>query len=219
MAMGRRLAQRQADLFIATGDLPQSPGHCFYEKLNHLLDEAHFDRYVEDLCQPYYADGLGRDSIPPGVYFRMLLVGYFEALDSQRGIAWRCADSLSLRGFLGIPWDESTPDHSSLTKIRQRLPLQVHQQVFVFALKVAQDKQLLRGKTVAVDSATLEANAALRGIVRKDTGEDWKEYLKRLLAEQGVEGPTDEEIRRFDKGRKKKVSNKEWESSSDPDSR
>src|SRR6516162_3843472 len=219
MAMGRRLAQRQADLFIATGDLPQSPGHCFYEKLNHLLDEAHFDRYVEDLCQPYYADGLGRDSIPPGVYFRMLLVGYFEALDSQRGIAWRCADSLSLRGFLGILWDESTPDHSSLTKIRQRLPLEVHQQVFVFALKVAQDKKLLRGKTVAVDSTTLEADAAMRGIVRKDTGEDWKEYLKRLLAEQGVDNPTDEEIRRFDKGRTKKVSNQEWGSPTDPDSR
>src|SRR6516164_7011539 len=219
MAMGRRLAQRQADLFIATGDLPQSPGHCFYEKLNHLLDEAHFDRYVEDLCQPYYAEGLGRDSIPPGVYFRMLLVGYFEALDSQRGIAWRCADSLSLRAFLGVPLNEATPDHSSLTKIRQRLPLEVHQQVFVFVLRLARDKGLLRGKTVAVDATTLEANAAMKTIARKDTGEDWKEYLKRLLAEKGVDNPTDEEVRRFDKNRPKKVSNQEWESPTDPDSR
>ena len=219
MAMGRRLAQRQADLFIATGDLPQSPGHCFYEKLNHLLDEAHFDRYVEDLCQPYYAEGLGRDSIPPGVYFRMLLVGYFESLDSQRGIAWRCADSLSLRAFLGLALNESTPDHSSLTKIRQRLPLDVHERVFLFVLQVAQDKHLLRGKTVAVDATTLEANAALRGIVRRDSGEDWKAYLKGLLAEQGVENPTAEDLRRFDTGRKKKVSNQDWASPTDGDSR
>src|SRR5579871_2207168 len=150
----------------------------------------------------------------------MLFVGYFEGLDSQRAIAWRCSDSLSLRAFLGIPLHEPTPDHSSLTKIRQRLPLEVHQRVFVFVLKVARDKKLLRGKTVAVDSTTLEANAAMRGIIRKDSGEDWKGYLERLMAEQGIEGPSDEDIRRFDKGRKgKKVSNKEWESAADPDSR
>jgi transposase len=219
MAMGRRLPQRQADLFIATGDLPHSPGHCFYEKLNRLLDEAHFDRYVEDLCHPYYAAGLGRDSIPPGVYFRMLLVGYFESLDSQRGIAWRCADSLSLRAFLGLALSESTPDHSSLTKIRQRLPLDVHERIFLFVLQVAQDKKLLRGKTVAVDATTLEANAAMRGIVRRDSGEDWKAYLKGLLAEQGVENPTAEDLRRFDTGRKKKVSNQDWKSPTDGDSR
>jgi transposase len=219
MGMGRRQAQRQADLFVATTALPRSPGHAFYDKLNQLLAEAGFDPHVEALCQPYYADGAGRDSIPPGVYFRMLLVGYFEALDSQRAIAWRCADSLSLRAFLGVPWNEATPDHSSLTKIRQRLPVAVHEQVFLYVLKVAQDRQLLRGKTVAVDATTLEANAALRGIVRKDTGEDWKGFLRRLLAEQGVENPTDEEVRRFDKGRKKKVSNQEWQSPTDPDSR
>jgi hypothetical protein len=149
----------------------------------------------------------------------MLFVGYFEGLDSQRAIAWRCSDSLSLRTFLGVPLTEATPDHSSLTKIRQRLPLEVHEQVFTFVLKVAQEKKLLRGKTVGVDATTLEANAAMRSIVRKDTGEDWKEYLKRLMAEQGIEDPTDEEIRRFDKSRKKKVSNKEWESPTDADSR
>jgi transposase len=220
MGMGRRPTEQQADLWVATADLPQSPGHVFYDKLNGLLAQAGFDRYAEDLCQPYYADGQGRDSIPPGTYFRMLFVGYFEALDSQRAIAWRCSDSLSLRAFLGIPLHEATPDHSSLTKIRQRLPLDVHEQVFVFVLKVAHQKKLLRGKTVAVDSTTLEANAAMRGIVRKDTGEDWKEYLKRLMAEQGIEDPTDEDIRRFDKGRKgKKVSNEEWQSPADPDSR
>jgi transposase len=149
----------------------------------------------------------------------MLLVGYFEGLDSQRAIAWRCSDSLSLRAFLGTPLSEATPDHSSLTKIRQRLPLGVHEQVFVFVLRLAQEKKLLRGKTVAVDSTTLEANAAMKGIVRKDSGEDYKAYLRKLLAEQGVENPTDEEIRRFDRGRKKKASNKEWESPIDPHSR
>jgi IS5 family transposase len=150
----------------------------------------------------------------------MLFVGYFEGIPSQRGIAWRCSDSLSLRDFLGVPLHEATPDHSSLTKIRERLPLTVHEHVFTFVLKVAHDKKLLRGKTVAVDATTLEANAAMKSIVRKDSGEDWKEYLKRLMAEEGIVNPTDEEIRRFDKKRKnKKVSNKEWQSPTDEDSR
>jgi transposase len=219
MSMGRRPAEQQPDLWVPTTDLPRSPGHVFYDKLNRLLAEAGFDRYVEGLCQPYYAEGVGRESIPPGVYFRMLLVGYFEGLDSQRAIAWRCSDSLSLRGFLGVPLTEATPDHSSLTKIRQRLPLDVHERVFLHVLKIAQEKKLLRGQTVAVDATTLEANAAMKSITRKDTGEDWKEYVKRLMAEQGIQDPTDEEVRRFDKGRKKKVSNQEWESPADPDSR
>src|SRR3954447_19762939 len=151
MSMGRRQAEHQPDLWVATADLPQSPGHAFYDKLNALLADAGFDRYVEDLCREHYADGSGRESIPPGTYFRMLFVGYFEGLDSQRAIAWRCADSLSLRAFLGIPLSEATPDHSSLTRIRQRLPVEVHEQVFTFVLQVAQQKKLLRGKTVAVD--------------------------------------------------------------------
>ncbi len=219
MSMGRRPAEHQPDLWIPTADLSQSPGHVFYDKLNALLAEVSFDRFVEELCQEHYADGVGRESIPPGVYFRMLLVGYFEEIDSQRGIAWRCSDSLSLRTFLGTPLGETTPDHSSLTKIRQRLPLLAHERVFAFVLGIAHRKKLLRGKTVAVDSTTLEANAAMRSIVRKDTGEDYQEYLKRLLTEQGVENPTDEEARRFDKDRKKKGSNQEWQSPADPDSR
>jgi transposase len=219
MAMGRRQEQRQADLWIATTDLPRSAGHVFYDKLNGLLAEASFDQVVESLCQPYYANSLGRESIPPGTYFRMLFVGYFEELTSQRAIAWRCGDSLSLRAYLGIALHEATPDHSSLTVLKQRLPLAVHEQVFAFVLRVAQEKKLLRGKTVAVDSTTLEANAAMRSIIRKDTGEDWKAYVKGLMAEEGIENPTDEEIRRFDKKRKKKVSNKDWEAPADPDSR
>lgn len=219
MSMGRRPSEQQPELWIPTTDLPQSPGHAFYDKLNQLLHEVGFDRYVEDLCRAHYAAGVGRESIPPGIYFRMLFVGYFEGLDSQRAIAWRCSDSLSLRDFLGVALADATPDHSSLTRIRQRLPLNVHDQVFLHVLRIAQDKKLLRGKTVAVDSTTLEANAAMRSIVRKDTGEDYKEYLKRLLTEQGVENPTDEDVRRFDKDRKKKGSNQEWESPVDPDSR
>ena len=162
--------------------------------------------------------------MPPGVYFRMLLVGYFEGIDSQRGIAWRCADSLSLRQFLGIPLHEDTPDHSTLSVTRSRLPPEVFDEVFQFVLKIADERKLLSGKTVGVDSTTLEANAAMKSIVRRDTGEDWKEYVTRLMREEGViaadEEPTDEEIRRFDKKRKdKKVSNDEWKSKTDEDAR
>jgi transposase len=219
MSMSRRQTEPQPDLWSPVTQWPRSPGQSFYDRLNLLLAEADFDQHVEDLCQAHYADGVGRPSLPPGVYFRMLLVGYFEALDSQRAIAWRCADSLSLRAFLGIPWPKATPDHSSLTKIRQRLPLEVSERVFVFVLRLARAKKLLRGKTVAVDATTLEANAAMRRIVRKDSGEDWKDYLKRLLTQDGVKDPTDEQLRRFDQKRPKKVSNKEWQSPTDPDSR
>jgi transposase len=200
--------------------LPKSPGHPFYQKLNHVLAEAQFDQWIEERCAPYYAATLGRPSIPPGVYFRMILAGYFEGIASQRGIAWRCSDSRSLADFLGIPINERTPDHSSMTRVHQRLPLEVHEEVFVFVLKIAADKKLLHGKTVAVDSTTLEANAAMKSIERKDSGEDWKEYLTRLAQEAGIENPSDEDLRRFDKSRTdKKVSNDDWESSTDPDSR
>jgi transposase len=220
MALGKRRREQQ-EMWVATTDLPQSPGHVFYEKLNAVLAAAGFDRTVEEQCRPYYHEQLGRPSIPPGVYFRMLLVGYFEGLGAQRGIAWRCSDSLSLRAFLGIPLTEATPDHSSLTRVRDRLPLQVHAAVFQWVLKLAAEKGLLRGKTVAVDATTLEANAAMKTIVRRDTGEDWNDYLRRLLKEQeGVENPTDEELRRFDQKRKdKRVPNAEWKSPSDEDSR
>ena len=223
MALGRRSREQQA-AWVATSDLPKSPGHVFYRKLNSLLREADFDPRIEDLCRPYYADGLGRHGIPPGVYFRMLVVGYFEGIASQRGIAWRCSDSLSLREFLGLAATKDSPDHSSLTKIRDRLPFEIHVEVFQLVLQIAADKKLLNGKTVGVDSTTLEANAAMKSIVRHDSGEDWKAYLKRLMQEEGrlddEDEPTDEDLRRFDKQRKnKKVSNDEWGSSTDPDSR
>lgn len=220
MALGKRRDEQQ-EMWVATTSLPKSEGHAFYRKLNRLLAEADFDRIIEGICEPHYHNQLGRPSIPPGVYFRMLLVGYFEGIGSQRGIAWRCGDSLSLRDFLGVPLSEDTPDHSSLTRIRDRLPLEVHSAVFQLVLQLVADKGLLKGKTVAVDSTTLEANAAMKSIVRRDTGEDWNDYLRRLLREeQGIENPTDEELRRFDRQRKnKRVSNEEWMSSTDPESR
>jgi transposase len=220
MALGKRKDEQQ-EMWVATTSLPRSPGHVFYRKLNEVFAEAGFDRMAEKLCRPYYHKCIGRPSIPPGVYFRMLLVGYFEGLGSQRGIAWRCADSLSLREFLGVAVTEETPDHSSLTRVRDRLPLEVHEAVFQWALRLLAEKGLLPGKTVAVDSTFLEANAAMKSIVRRDTGEDWNEYLRRLLQEQeGVENPTDEELRRFDRTRKdKRVSNEEWVSKTDPESR
>jgi IS5 family transposase len=225
MGMGKR-KPTQETLFITHNDLPRSAGHPFYVKVNQLLDEAGFDRWLEKRCAQYYAqeEKRGQPSIPPGVYFRMLLVGYFEGIDSQRGIAWRCGDSLSLREFLGLPLGHKAPDHSTLTNTRKRLPQEVFAEVFQFVLEIAVVKDLVAGKTVGVDSTLLEANAAMKSIIRRDSGEDWKQYVTRLMREEGVieatHEPTDEEVRRFDKTRKdKKVSNEEWVSKTDPNSR
>ncbi len=174
MAMGRRKTERRASLLILTDDLPKSGGHPFYQRLNGLLKDAGFDPWAEELCRPYYEEEerRGRPSLPPGVDFRMLLVGYFEGIDSERGIAWRCEDSLSLRAFLGIALNEATADHSTLGDTRKRLPADVFASVFQFVLQLAGAKQLLSGKTVGVDSTTLEANAAMKRIIRRDSGED-----------------------------------------------
>ena len=224
MALGKRGVEEQDELFVMHDKLPKSPGHVFYRKLNQLFAEGGFDRWVEKRCEPFYARGKGRPSVPPGIYFRMLVVGYFEGINSQRGIAWRCSDSLSLREFLGISLSEDSPDHSSLSYIRERLPVELHEEVFAWILRLAHEKKLLKGQTVAVDSTTLEANAAMKSIVRRDTGEDWREYVTRLMRDAGKlsadETPSEDELRRFDKARKdKKVSNEEWESPNDPDSR
>lgn len=218
MALGKR-KPKQEELFISTAKVATGPGHPFYSKLNEVLAEAGFDDFVEKLCARYYKEG-GRPGIPPGVYFRMLFIGYFEGLDSQRGIAWRCADSLALRTFLGFSITEDTPVHVSMTMIRQRLPELVFDKVFVFVLSLLEDQGLLRGKSVAIDATTLEANAAMKSIVRKDSGQDWKEYLEELAKAEGMENPTEEDLRRLDRARKdKKVSNEQWQSRTDPDSR
>lgn len=218
MALGKRKIQ-QSELFIPAANLVQGPGHPFYSKLNEVLASAQFDDFTEKLCAPYYKDG-GRPGIPPGIYFRMLLIGYFEGLDSQRGIAWRCADSWALRTFLGVAPTQGTPVHASMTIIRQRLPEKVFDQVFRWVLGLLENKGLLRGKTLAIDATTLEANAAMKSIVRKDNGDDWTQYLRRLAQAEGLKEPTDEDLRRLDRGRHdKKVSNEQWQSRSDPDSR
>jgi transposase len=188
--LGRRTPP-PADLVIALTDLPPPPARPFYQRLNQLLDEAGFEPFVEELCRPYYDEDFGR----PGVYFRMLFYGYFEGLSSQRAIAWHCSDSRSAIAFLGLPPHKPTPDQSSLTNIRQRLPHRIHEQVFVFVLKLAEDKGLLPGKTVAVDSTFLEANASMKTIVRRDNGMNWKEYLRKLAVEAGIDDPSDEELR------------------------
>ncbi len=210
MAMGKR-KRRQETLFITAEQLPRSDGHPFYQQLNALLAEAGFDRWVEARCRLYYEqeEKRGKPSIPPGVYFRMLLVGYFEGIDSQRGIAWRCADSLSLRRFLGVPLEEATPDHSTMSVTRKRLGSEVFDEVFRFVLAIAEQKRLLAGKAVGVDSTTLEANAAMKSIVRRDTGEDWREYVTRLMREDGTIEPDAEpkSTSYADKKRKKSVSN------------
>jgi transposase len=219
MGMGRH-GSAQPEMWVAASELPRSPGHSFYDQLNRLLDEAAFDRRCEELCAPYYAAGTGRPSIAPGVYFRMLFVGYFEGLSAQRAIAWKCADSLSVRTFLGLAPTMAAPDHSSLTRIRQRLPMEVHAQAFQWVLEIAAAKGVLHGKVLAIDATTLEANAAMKSMVRRVSGEKWMKYLRRLAAAEGLENPTDEDLRRFDRKRKgKKVSNAEWASPIDPDSR
>ncbi len=217
MSMGQREGERQPDLWLATTDLARSPGHPFYEHVNRVLREAGFDDKVEDLCRPFYAKAKGRPSVPPGVYFRMLLVGYFEGLDSERGIAWRCADSLALRSFLGFALDEATPDHSSLCRIRQRLDVEVHQAVFQVVLEILSKRGLLCGKTIGIDATTLEANAALRSIVRRDDGTGYEDFLKKLAQESGIETPTRADLAKLDKKRPRKGSNDDWTHPHDPD--
>ena len=171
-------------MFIASAQLQAGPGHVFYSKLNAVLAEAGFDDFVEKLCAPYYKEG-GRPGIPPGRYFRMVFVGYFEGLESQRGIAWRCFDSLALRSFLGLDPTETTPVHASMSVIRQRLPEAVFDEVFQFVLGLLKGKELLRGKTLGIDATTLEANAAMKSIVRKEGGGDCAKIpVNRILSDE-----------------------------------
>src|SRR5881227_3581002 len=219
MALGRQ-GERQADLMIGWAELPRSPGHAFYDRLQAVLVEAGFDGFAESQCAPYYASKRGRPSLPPGRYFRMHLVGYFEGIDSERGLEWRCADSLSLREFLRLGTIEPVPDHSWLSKTRSRLPLEVHEAVFAWVLGRLAEHGLIKGERIGVDASTMEANAALRAIVRRDTGEGYREMLERLARESGIATPTAEDLVRLDRKRKgKTLSNAEWESPTDPNAR
>jgi transposase len=218
MPMGRK-TPRQQPLLVAPA---RTPGHPFYEKLNGLLAEANFDAKVEALCERFYDEEAvrGATSVPPGVYFRMLLIGYFEGIESERGLEWRCQDSLSLKDFLGLPQNARVPDHSTLSRTRKRLPGEIYDAVFQLALGIVQRKGLLKGKVAGVDSTYLRADASMKNIVRKDTGEDYAEYLKRLAKDAGIEEPTVEDARRMDRARKgKKTSNRDWKSGTDEDAR
>jgi transposase len=219
MALGRQM-DRQSELLVTWAEMPRSPGHVFYDRLQAELVSAGFDAFAEGQCVPYYAAHRGRPSLPPGRYFRMLLVGYFEGIDSERGLEWRCADSLSLREFLRLGDREPVPDHSWLSRTRARLPLEVHDAVFTWVLQRLAERGLVRGERIGVDASTMEANAALRTIVRRDSGEDYRTMLTRMAVESGIETPTAEDLIRLDRKRKgKTLSNTEWESPADPDAR
>ena len=220
MAMGRRKKRvRQEGLWTPTAALPVSASHPFYQRLNQILDEKKFDEYVETICEDFYAGEVGRPGLSPGIYFRLLMVGYFEGIDSERGIAWRASDSLSIRSFVRIALDESVPDHSTISRTRRLMDVETHQAVFQWVLQVLAEKKLLKGTTIGVDATTLEANAALRSIVRRDTGERYEEFLTRLAKESGIETPTREQLAKLDRKRPKKGSNDDWTHPQDPDAR
>src|ERR1035441_7469104 len=220
MAMGtRKDRERQEMLWMAATEIRATAAHPFYVRLNELLDSNAFDRFVEEECREFYACKMGRPSLTPGIYFRLLLLGYFEGIDSERGIAWRAEDSLSVRRFLGIGLDEPTPDHSTISRTRRLIDLETHQSVFTWVLRVAAAEGLVRGNTIGIDATTLEANAALRSIVRRENGETYEEFLKKLAKEAGIETPTREQLARMDRKRKKRMSNEEWTNPNDPDAK
>jgi transposase len=217
MAMGKREGE-QEDLFVTHRQL-RSQSHPYYQAVNRILAEKKFDRYAENLCAKFYAKKMGRPGMAPGVYFRCLLLGYFEGIDSERGIAWRAADSLSLRDFLGIPASKATPDHSTISRTRRLIDLETHQAIFTWALGVLDCAGLIKGKTIGVDGTTLEANAAMKSIVRRDDGRSYEEFLTDLAKTSGIETPTREDLARIDRKRKKKGSNDDWFNPNDPDAK
>jgi transposase len=220
MSMGSR-ETNQPPLWIAASDLPASPGHPFYSRLNAELEAHGFDRFAEDQCRAFYATVMGRPSLPPGQYFRLLLVGYFEGIDAERGIAWRAADSLTVRSFVGLALHEAVPDHTTISRTRRLIDVETHRAVFTWVQQRLVEVGLFKGKTVAIDATTLEANAAMRSIVRRDTEETYQAFLTRLAQASGIETPTREHLARLDRQRKKKkkTSNKEWTNPHDPDAK
>ena len=209
----------QPPLWIAASDLPASPAHPFYARLNAILDAHGFDRFVEDQCRRFYAPVMGRPGLPPGQYFRLLLVGYFEGIDGERGIAWRAADSLAVRSFVRLALHEPAPDHTTISRTRRLIDVETHRAVFTWVQQRLVEAGLLKGKTVAIDATTLEANAAMRSIVRRDTGDTYQEFLTQLATASGIETPTREDLARLDRKRKKKTSNKDWTHPWDPDAK
>lgn len=220
MAMGTRKDRERTEmLWLSATEIRATAAHPFYNRLNELLDTQGFDLFVEGECKEFYAKKMGRPSLPPGIYFRLLLVGYFEGIDSERGIAWRADDSISLRHFLAIGLDEAAPDHSTISRTRRLIALETHQKVFTWVLQLVAKEGLLKGNTIGIDATTLEANAALRSIVRRDSGEKYEEFLKQLAKEAGIETPTREQLAQMDRKRTKRMSNEEWMNPHDPDAK
>jgi transposase len=215
MAMGTRKKRERQEPLWYRSELPAAPGHPFYSRLNEVLEKAGFDRFCEDRCAGFYHAKLGRPSLAPGLYFRIMMIGFFEGLDSERGIAWRMADSLTLRQFLSIGLDENTPDHVTISRTRRLIGGETHQFIFTWVLEQLAREGLIQGKTIGVDSTTLEANAAMKSIVRRDTGENYNAYLKRVAEAEGACATDTAALRRMDRKRKKKASNEDWESPSD----
>ena len=217
--MGRRAKQRQPQkqLWVADSELPRTVAHPFYQRLNQVLEERGFDRFVEEQCEGFYAETMGRPSLAPGRYFRLLLIGYFEGIEGERGIAWRAADSLALRQFLELELSEAPADHSTISRTRRLIDVETHQAVFGWVLELLAEKGLLKGKTVGIDATTLEANAAMRSIVRRDTGEGYEEFLRRLAEASGMATPTREQLAKLDRKRVKKGSNEDWVNPHDPE--
>lgn len=207
----RKKRERQESLWYGS-ELPTAPGHPFYKRLNEVLEKSDFDRCCEKSCAGFYHVKLGRPSLAPGLYFRIMMIGFFEGIDSERGIAWRLADSLALREFLSIGLNESTPDHVTISRTRRLIGAETHQRIFGWVLERLAQGGLLKGKTIGVDSTTLEANAAMKSIVRRDTGESYTAYLKRVAEAEGGEAQNGAALRRMDRKRRKKTSNEDWAS-------
>jgi transposase len=215
--MGTRKHRQRQEPLWCRAELAAAPGHPFYQRLNRILEESGFDSFCEERCQRFYHDRLGRPSLPPGTYFRLMLIGFFEGIDSERGIAWRVADSLSLRQFLGFGLDEATPDHVTISRTRRLIDEETHQAVFGWVLEELARRGLLKGKTIGIEATTLEANAAMKSIVRRDTQEGYMEYLKRLAEAEGLAASDAAALRRMDRRRPKKASNAEWVNPHDPE--
>jgi transposase len=219
MARGKRNRDRQPAMWVTTTDLPTAASHPVYRRLNQLLREHGFDEFAESQCAGFYAETMGRPGLPPGIYFRLLLIGYFEGIDSERGIAWRAADSLALRDFLGVGLEAAPPDHSTISRTRRLIALEAHRAVFTWVLQCLSTASLVQGKTIGIDATTLEANAALRSIVRRDSGESYEEFLTTLAKASGIGTPTRADLARIDRKRKKKGSNNDWTHPHDPDAK
>ena len=218
--MGRKKdREKQQGLWVAASEIVTTPGDVYYERLNTVLAAEKFDQRMEAICRKYYKSSSGRPSLTPGTYFRMLLLGYFEGIDSERGIAWRSADSLSIRKFLGYDLSEATPDHSTVSRTRRLYAVETHRAVMKWVLKILRKHGLAEGQSVCIDATTLEANAAMKSLVRRDSGIGYDEYLKQLAQVEGIENPTKEQAARLDRKRKKKGSNDDWTNPNDPSAR